>query len=113
MRDRLAPTGIFIWVDVRDVAFALVRAIEALEAAGKHFFCRAGFYSNAEIADAIKKNFPDLKDKLPASYESDLDMNKKPFEIGNSRSKQILGLKYRSIEESITETVKSLLAAGA
>jgi nucleoside-diphosphate-sugar epimerase len=113
MKDKLSPTGIFIWVDARDVALAHVRAIEVPEAAGKRFFCTAGFYSNAEIADVIKKNFPDLKDKLPASYESDLDMNKKPFEINNSRSKQVLGLKYRSIEESITDTVKSFLAAGA
>lgn len=113
MKDKLSPTGIFIWVDVRDVALAHVRAIEVPEAAGKRFFCTAGFYSNAEIADVIKKNFPDLRDRLPASYESDLDMDKKPFEIDNSRSKQVLGLKYRSIEESITDAVKSLLAAGA
>jgi nucleoside-diphosphate-sugar epimerase len=92
MKEKLSPTGIFIWVDVRDVALAHVRAIEISEAAGQRFLCTAGFYSNAEIANVIKKNFPDLKDKLPASYESDLDVNHKPFDVDNSRSKEVLGL---------------------
>lgn len=64
-------------------------------------------------ADVIKKNFPDLKDKLPASDESDFNLDKKSFNVDNSRSRQIVGLKYRSIEQSITDTVKTLLAAGA
>ena len=37
-KDEIAPTGTFLWVDVRDLALAHVRAAERPEAAGKRFF---------------------------------------------------------------------------
>jgi nucleoside-diphosphate-sugar epimerase len=107
----LPPTGVFLWVDVRDVALAHVKALEVPEAGGKRFFVTAGHYSNAEIAEIIKKDFPDLADKLPSEIKSD-----KPadiYDIDNSRSKQVLRLKYRTLEESVKDTVKSLLEVGA
>lgn len=110
-REGLPPSGIFIWVDVRDVALAHVKAIEVPEAGGKRFLLTAGHYSNGEIASAIKNNFPDLADRLPEDLKSD-----KPeavYSIDNSRSKDILGIKYRTLEESVVDTVKSLRAIGA
>lgn len=109
MQRGLAPTGIFIWVDVRDLALAHVRAVEVPEAGGKRFLCTAGFYSNAGIADAIKKGFPDAAARLPERYESDLDLSRKPFEIDSGMSRELLGVRYRSLEESITDTVRSML----
>jgi len=110
-KDGLPPTRVVIWIDVRDLALAHVRAIERPEAAGKRFFVTAGSYRNSDIADIIKKNFPDLADKLPAKYER--DPVEDPFKFDNSRSKEVLSLEYRSLESSITDLVKSLLAAGA
>lgn len=110
-RDGLPPSGIFIWVDVRDVALAHVKAIEVPDAGGKRFLLTAGYYSNGEIATAIKNNFPDLANNLPQDLKSD-----KPddvYGIDNSRSKDILGIKYRNLEESVIDTTKSLLAIGA
>ena len=112
MRDGLAPTGILIWADVRDVALAHVRAIEGSEAAGKRFFVTEGWYSNAMIADVIKKKFPEIgKDMLPVHYESDLDLEDKPFEIDNRRSREVLGMRYMSLEQSIKDCVQSMLDA--
>ncbi|KAK5047222.1 hypothetical protein LTR84_006744 [Exophiala bonariae] len=110
-KDGLPSSGIWIWVDVRDVALAHVKAIEVPEAGGKRFLLTAGYYSNGEIASAIKSNFPDLADKLPQDLKSD-----KPddvYGIDNSRSKDVLGIKYRNLEESVIDTTKSLLAIGA
>lgn len=112
MKDGLAPTGIFIWVDVRDVAEAHVLAIERPEAAGQRVLCTEGFYTNADIADTIKKRFPELEQRLPERYERDIDDARKPFEIDNAWSREVLGLKYRSLEESITDTVESLEQIG-
>lgn len=64
-KDGIAPTGTFLWVDVRDLALAHVRAAERPEAAGKRFFITTGHFSNMEIADIIRNKFPDLADKLP------------------------------------------------
>lgn len=110
-KDGLTPSGIFLWVDVRDLALAHVRAIEIPEAAGKRFFITAGYMTNYDIAQAIKENFPELADQLPEHMESDLP--KDVFGYNNSRAKTVLGLQFRSLKESVVDTVKSLLAVGA
>lgn len=107
----LPPSGVYIWVDVRDLALAHVKALEIPEAGGKRFLLTAGHYSNSEIAQIIKAKFPELADKLPQDLTSD-----KPEDVygyDNSRSKELLGIQYRSLEESVVDTVKSLLALGA
>lgn len=111
-KEKLGPTGTFIWVDVRDIALAHVRAIEVPEAAGKRFFVTAGYYSNKDIVEIIRENFHELDGKL-VSKDSKSDMPEKIFKIDNSRSKEVLGLKYRSLKECIVDTVKSLQEVGA
>lgn len=112
MKDKLSPTGTFIWVDVRDLAIAHVKAIELPEAAGKRFFVTAGYMSNKDIADCIRENFPELKSQLPPE-DSQSDMPKDVFKYDNSRSVEVLGLKYRSLNDCVKDTVKSLQAVGA
>lgn len=111
MKEGLAPTGTFIWTDVRDLALAHVKAIEVPEAAGKRFFITAGHFSNRDLAVAIKEAFPDLSEELPADPESDLPAD--VYDFNNSRSKDILGLKYRPLKQCTIDTVKSLQAVGA
>ncbi|KAI5794445.1 hypothetical protein DFH27DRAFT_566534 [Peziza echinospora] len=110
----LPPTGTYLWVDVRDVALAHVLAIEKEEAGGKRFFVTAGKYTNGEIASVIKKNFPELASKVPEiSEENDGLPEGGVYAADNTRSKTVLGLTYRSLEESITDLVKVLLELGA
>ena len=111
MKDGLTPTGTFIWTDVRDLAEAHVKAIEVPEAAGKRFLITAGNFSNKDLADTIKEAFPDLADELPADPKSDLPAD--VYGYDNSRSKEILGLKYRPLKQCTIDTVKSLQAVGA
>ncbi|KAJ9649621.1 Glycine-rich RNA-binding protein 2, mitochondrial [Coniosporium tulheliwenetii] len=114
-KDEPVPTGVYLWVDVRDVALAHVKAMELPEAANKRFFVTAGHFSNREIVEAISKNFPDLKDGLPTEFKKGVDDYPEEgfYSYDNSRSREILGLKFRSIEECVTDTVKSLQAVGA
>ena len=107
----LPPTGLFIWVDVRDIALAHVKVAETREAHGKRFFCVAGHMSNSEIAQIIKDEFPEYKDKLPTEQKNDLPEDVYGFD--NSRSVKLLGLQYRPLNKCIFDTVKSLQAAGA
>lgn len=65
-KDEIAPTGTFIWTDVRDLALAHVKAMEIAEGGGKRFFVTAGYFSNREIADIIRETYPDLVSKLPS-----------------------------------------------
>lgn len=45
-KDAVPDTGVFAWVDVRDVALAHVLAIEKPALGGKRLFATAGYFSN-------------------------------------------------------------------
>ncbi|KAJ5438623.1 uncharacterized protein N7458_009621 [Penicillium daleae] len=111
-KEQIPPTGTFLYVDVRDVALAHVRAIEVSEAGGKRFFITAGFFSNKEIVEAARKTHSELESKLPAK-DAPSDFPSDIYEIDNSRSKEILGIKYRSFTETVADTISSLQDVGA
>ena len=52
-------------MDVRDVALAHVLAAELPDAANKRFFVTAGYFSNREVVEIIRKNFPEYHLMLP------------------------------------------------
>ncbi|KAJ5483241.1 hypothetical protein N7530_002487 [Penicillium desertorum] len=112
MKEKIAPTGTFLWVDVRDVALAHVRAIEVPEAGGERFFVVAGFFSNKELADIARETHPKLESKLP-SADSPCDFPENIYEIDNNKSQKVLGLKYRPLKQTVSDTIDSLLAVGA
>lgn len=111
-KSQIPPTGIFLWVDVRDVALAHVRAIEVEKAGGQRFFVTAGYFSNKDLVDIIRENHPQLESKLPPS-DSPSDLPTDIYKIDNSRSQEVLGIKYRPLKETISDTVDSLLKVGA
>ncbi|KFZ20141.1 hypothetical protein V502_03337 [Pseudogymnoascus sp. VKM F-4520 (FW-2644)] len=116
-KNGLPNSGVYLWIDVRDLALIHVRQIEVPEAAGKRFFATAGYFSNKEIADAIRNNFPEYKDNLPAAdAPGDGDYPNGSTEslhkYDNSRVVKTLGIKFRTIEESVVDLVKSLKAVG-
>jgi len=108
-KETIPETGTFIWVDVRDLALCHVKAIEEEAAENKRFFVTAGYFSNKEIAAIIRKNFPKYADKLPSestpggTYPQD-----GIYKYNNKRATEIFGMKWRSLEDCITDTVKSL-----
>ncbi len=113
-KDEIPDTGTFIWVDVRDLALAHVKAMELPQAANKRFFVTAGYFSNKEICEIIRKYFPEYKNELPPPGAKGGDYPEAGvYKYDNSRSIKVLGLKFRTLEESIVDTVKSLKAVGA
>lgn len=143
IQDEIPPAGVHIWVDVRDLALAHVRAAERPEAAGKRFFVTAGYYSNRELADAIREFLPDVKiaDKggeFPEGSSSllicsanlilelsllfrEVDLwvlgltaeTTEYFKFDNSRTKEILGIDFRSVKDMVKDTIPTLQAIGA
>ncbi|KAF9871976.1 hypothetical protein CkaCkLH20_10608 [Colletotrichum karsti] len=109
-KDGLPPTTLPLWVDVRDVALAHVKAIETDAAAGKRFFVTAGFYSNAEMGKIVWSKFPELRDRLPAL--SDMGGAPSPvlksFGFDTSRSENVLGLTWTPYAKTVVDSVKSL-----
>ena len=100
----------YLFVDVRDLALAHVLAAEKAEAGGKRFFIVGGHFCNKEIAEIIWDEFPVLRPNLPtgdALKPGDYP-DKGTYGFDNTRSKNLLGLTYRPLRESIIDTVKSL-----
>ncbi|GJC96537.1 ketoreductase [Colletotrichum higginsianum] len=106
----LPPTPMPLWVDVRDVALAHVRAMEVQEAAGKRFLTTAGFYSNEELAKAIWNHFPDLREKLPepGSFGGAPNPALQSFGYDTSRVTGVLGLEFTPYEKTVVDSVLSL-----
>ncbi|KAH6907325.1 D-lactaldehyde dehydrogenase [Coprinopsis sp. MPI-PUGE-AT-0042] len=98
-----------IWVDVRDLAEAHVLALEKEKAAGERILTCAGSYVWQDFVDAayklnlpgrnISPGFPDL------SRETDLRYSSK-------KSDEILGLKYRSKEETTRDSLEDFSQRG-
>jgi len=113
-KDSIPDTGVYLWTDVRDLALGHVKAMELPEAGGKRFFFTAGYFSNKEIADIIRKNFKEYKNELPAEGVKGGDYPEGGvYSFDNKRSKEVLGIEFRGLEESITDLVKSLKDVGA
>lgn len=114
-KDEIPASGVHLWVDVRDAAEAHVAAFEKEEAGNKRFFTTAGYFSNREIVDIIRKHFPEFKD-LPTESTPGGDYPEGGkdaiYGYNNKRSLEILGLKYRSLEGSVVDAVKSFKAIG-
>lgn len=110
MRDGIRPTApVFTFVDVRDVALAHVRAMERKDAGGKRFYVVGGYFSNAQVASIIRDKFPELKGMLPESGKWEDDFPKDHWRFDNSRSKEVLGIRYQGLEASVMDTVLSIL----
>jgi nucleoside-diphosphate-sugar epimerase len=110
MREGIHPTApVFTFVDVRDVALAHVRALTVPEAGGKRFYVVGGYFSNPRLAGIIRRRFPELEaeGRLPPEGEDDFPEDHWGFD--NSRSREVLGLEYRGLEESVVDTVESIL----
>ncbi|KAL0941108.1 NAD-dependent epimerase dehydratase [Colletotrichum truncatum] len=115
-KTEIGATGAaYLWIDVRDLALAHILAVERQEAGGKRLFTTAGWFSNSEIADVTRKNFPDLKEKLPAegTKGGELPPKDKVYRYDDSETAKILGIKWRSLEESIVDLVKELKTLSA
>jgi nucleoside-diphosphate-sugar epimerase len=91
-----------------------VNSIEIPEAADKRFFITAGYFNNREICEIIRKNFPEYENELPTKDVKGGDYPEAGlYKYDNSRTVNVLGIKFRSLEESIVDLVKSLKAVGA
>ena len=101
--------GSSIFVDVRDLAEAHVLAITVPEAAGQRFFMTGGLATEGLMGDIIRKRFPEYAPNV----SSDLNYSVPAYGIDNSKSIQVLKIKYRDVEDTIVDTVKSLQALGA
>ena len=113
MKDKCSPTASLFYIDVHDIALAHILAVEKEEGPGERFFITGGPFCNKEIAEIIGEEFPEWKANLPtgeALKPGDYPEGGPKYQADNRRSKEVLRMTYRSLRESVVDTVKSLQA---
>ncbi|QRV84238.1 NADPH-dependent methylglyoxal reductase GRE2 protein [Ceratobasidium sp. AG-Ba] len=104
--------GVWLWVDVRDIALAHVRAIEKPGVGGQRFLISQGTFNVGQVADFIWKHYPERAEAKGIS--------KSTPEVGypaegnyypdNTKSKQLLGLEYNSFENMLKDQLDQFVA---
>ncbi|KAI0479440.1 NAD(P)-binding protein [Xylariaceae sp. FL0804] len=108
-RDGIPATGVGLYADVRDVARAHVEAMERPAAGGQRFFTTGGFFSNRDIAAAVRQAFPDLADKLPGEGVAGGEFTPDACcKYDNKRATEVLGIDWISPGKSVVDAVRTL-----
>ena len=102
------PEKYFAWVDVRDVAEAHLRAFESTRAAGQRFLVSAGNYSYQQICEILRDEIPEIRGKVPTGPAGAPLPD--GYKVSSAKAESVLGIKFRSLSESIRDTALSLLA---
>jgi nucleoside-diphosphate-sugar epimerase len=108
------PYGIDYFTDVRDLAFAHVRAALIPEAGNKRFVVAAGTMPSRQvIRDFLVTRFPEIGSQIqPENFPPSRFMTGSipPDTIDTAAAGTILGLvKYRSYEDTLTELARQIL----
>ncbi len=115
-------------VDVRDVASAIILAMQTPAAAGNRFLCSGGVLWIKEIAEILQKEyaqrgykiptiqFPSFLIRLIALFDKKIaivtDSLDWDYELSNEKTKRILKWTPRSNEEAILSMAESLITQG-
>ena len=107
--DPVPPTSFWSYVDVRDVAQAHLRAFQVPEAGGQRFLVCGGNCSIQHIVDILRKDVPEVKDRVPVGKPGSGFGGVELYTTDTSKSVKILGIKYHSLEQIVVDAAKSFL----
>jgi dihydroflavonol-4-reductase len=119
----------FSIVDVRDVADLHIRAMTAPEAAGQRFIAAGDFAWMVDLAALLRARLGDAANKVPTRKVPDLVVRLAALfdkslaavapRLGEQRAftsakaQKVLGWRPRSLEETVLDCARSLIATGA
>lgn len=99
-----------MWVDARDLARAHVLALTTPAAGGQRFLtCGDKPFTGQQIVDVLRAQFPDYRDTVPVGQPGVTRTEGIHFLGDNSKIKKVLGIKFRSFEESVVGTSSLIL----
>ncbi|KAK7419178.1 methylglyoxal reductase (NADPH-dependent) gre2 [Neonectria punicea] len=109
-----ASTPVPLWIDVRDLARAHVRALEEPGAAGRRLLPTPGWFTNREVVEIVRAGFPEFADRIPGPGVPGGEFPPKDqiYGFNNDETNRILGFEWTTLEKSITDLVTSLKAHG-
>ncbi|KJZ78199.1 hypothetical protein HIM_02237 [Hirsutella minnesotensis 3608] len=101
------PTKGPVWVDVRDVALAHVRALEVAEAGGGRFLLAQGVYCNQELADLSRQLAAKHADRIPLGRPGSRESHKH-FSVDADDTAHVLGIRWRGLQDCLGDLVPQL-----
>ncbi|QRW12609.1 NADPH-dependent methylglyoxal reductase GRE2 protein [Ceratobasidium sp. AG-Ba] len=103
---------LWLWVDVRDVAWAHLAAIETPRAGNNRFLISGGTFNIAQVCDFIWKAYPErARTKgIPKSKPEDHGPPGGTYSSNNSKSKEILGVEYRNFWTTLKDMLDQFIA---
>ncbi|KAF7893440.1 uncharacterized protein EAF02_000978 [Botrytis sinoallii] len=105
----LPPNGLHTFTDVRDLAEAHVLAATLPEASGQRFIVCEGQISSQNISDILRKNISELEERTPKGVPGDKGLEDGSFACSSEKAEKVLGLKFRSKEETFVDLARQLL----
>ncbi|KAJ3119215.1 methylglyoxal reductase (NADPH-dependent) gre2 [Physocladia obscura] len=105
----LPPNGLDTYVDVRDFAIAHIKAATFAEALGQRFIICGGQISSQNISDLLRKNIPQLEEQTPEGTLGKNFLPENAFDCNSAKAEKLLGLTFRSKEETFVDLAKQLL----
>ncbi|KAG8741868.1 methylglyoxal reductase (NADPH-dependent) gre2 [Ceratobasidium sp. 414] len=108
----LTSPGVWLWVDVRDIANAHVAAIEKPGAGNQRFLISQGTFNIGQVADFIWKHYPERAQAkgVPKSAPQNGFPAEGNYYPDNRKSKEILGLEYNSFENMLKDQLEQFVA---
>lgn len=98
------------FVDVRDTARAHIVAFESEKARGQRLLMNSEMVSLQGALDIIHAKFPEVAKDMPVGTPGSMEQDVKVFcSILNSKTREILGFKFRSFEESVVDMAQQFI----
>ncbi|KFY95349.1 hypothetical protein V500_02826 [Pseudogymnoascus sp. VKM F-4518 (FW-2643)] len=107
--DELPPNGMPSYVDVRDLADAHWLAATTPAASNTRMIICGGRASSQDISDALREKIPELRARTPKGVPGGNPLAKNAYSCSSERAQKVLGLKFRSREETFVGLARQLL----
>lgn len=106
----LPHNALNVYIDVRDLATAHLKAIEISEAGGERIIASTREIPAQRICDILRAKFPgELGERTPVGNPGTNDIAEGSYLVDNGKVVDLLGLKFRSDEECFVELARQLL----
>ncbi|KAI1458103.1 flavonol reductase [Annulohypoxylon moriforme] len=96
-------------VDVRDLAKVQVQAMIVPEAGNQRFIVSAHQFSFQDVCDVLRSHLPELKRRTPLGRPGISSLPQGAYSINNTKVRGILGVEFRSLEETVLDAARSML----
>ncbi|CAE6472010.1 unnamed protein product [Rhizoctonia solani] len=108
----LQPFGVWLWVDVRDVATAHVAALEKPEAGGKRFLLAEGNFNIGQVTEYIWTHYPGRAEVkgIPRSTSTSGYPPEGVYSADTSTAKTILSIDYIKFEDMLKDQLAQFVA---